>query len=199
MGCDPGTGENNYSCGQFLSRTRLDIPIVYHTSEMAVTMTNEINPLLEKIYDITGIEPVVAYERGNGGVFELTRLSGLNRNRKYRIFQMPEYGKVDSDDESGKIGWDTNAATRPKMLSDLKDAVDGRLFEIYDKITIEEMFSFIVTQTGNLYKAKAEKGSLDDTVMALAIAWQMHLILPMVSNQDFIGKQFERSRNSART
>lgn len=69
--------------------------------------------------------------------------------------------------------WDTNTATRPKMLADLKEAIDKRLIKIYDKRTINEMFSFIVVQTSTAWKAQAEKGANDDLVMALAIAWQL--------------------------
>ena len=169
VGCDPGTGENNYSCCQFISRKRLDVPLVYHTSEMATTMTNDLHPILSQIYSITGVRPIVAYERGNGGVFELTRLSELNRDMKYEIFTMP--------DKKDKLGWDTNVSSRPKMLSELKTAIDKQLLNVYDKITIEEMFSFIITDTG---KAKAEKTAVDDAVMALAIAWQVHLISPLI-------------------
>jgi len=198
VGCDPGTGERNYSCAQFLSRTRLDVPIVYHTKEMAVQMTNDIQPVLEKIFDVTKYKAMVAYERGNGGMFEMGRLAGLNREGKYDIFEMPMLGKREESDTK-KLGWETSSATRPKMLADLKDAIDGQLFNVYDKPTIEEMFSFIITQRGQLYKAKAEKGALDDTVMALAIAWQLHILLPMQTQNPATGTQFQRRRKTART
>ena len=85
---------------------------------------------------------------------------------------MPTYGSVDNP-EAKKLGWDTNTATRPKMLSELKEAIDKRLIKLYDGRTINEMFSFIVVQTSTAWKAQAEKGANDDLVMALAIAWQL--------------------------
>ena len=127
---------------------------------------------LERIYDITDVPPLIAYERNNGGVFEMERLAALNKMNKYTIFTMPTYGSVDNP-EAKKLGWDMNTATRPKMLSELKEAIDKRLIKLYDGRTINEMFSFIVVQTSTAWKAQAEKGANDDLVMALAIAWQL--------------------------
>ena len=186
IGCDPGTGEKNYSCAQFFSRTNLDVPIVWHSSEMAVTMTNELCPILNKIMDITGIKPVIAYERGNGGSFELERLAGMNFDSKYEIFKMKRMGLDNGGDDTHRLGWDTNGATRPKMLAELKTAIDNKLFRVYDKPTIEEMFSFVITQSSNSYKAKAEKGALDDSVMALAIAWQLHQLVPLQEREVYV-------------
>jgi len=160
-----------------LSVTKLDVPMVYHSPKLATEMTNEVFPVLEKIQQITGINPTIAYERQNGGVFEMDRLSSLNRLNKFTIFKMPRYGDVHHQSEV-KLGWDTNTATRPKMLADLKEAVDKNLITIYDRPTIEEMFSFIIVKTTMSEKAMAESGAHDDLVMSLAIAWQLYQMTP---------------------
>jgi hypothetical protein len=136
-------------------------------------MTPILQEELERIYDVTQVTPVIAYERNNGGVFELERLAMLNRAGKYKIFNMPQYGSVQNN-QPNKIGWDTNTATRPKMLADLKECIDGHLIKLYDKRTVEEMFGFIVVQTTTTWKAQAEQGGHDDLVMSLAIAWQLY-------------------------
>lgn len=173
VGVDTSTGVNDYCSAQFLSQKNLDIPLVFHSKVLATEMTNQLFPVLEKIYDTTGIAPVIAYERNNGGVFELERLSMINRNNKYRIYLTKNVGNVDNPDEK-KIGWDTNGATRPHMLASLKEAVDTHLIKIYDKPTINEMFSFIIAKTSATQKAQAEVGAHDDLIMALAIAWQLY-------------------------
>jgi hypothetical protein len=77
--------------------------------------------------------------------------------------------------QNNKLGHDTNSATRPTMLAHLKDAIDNMLINIYDKMTIEEMFSFVVKLTpGGNWKAEAEVGAHDDLIMSLAGAWQMY-------------------------
>lgn len=170
---DTSAGGLDYSACQFLSKTRIDVPIVYHTKKLATEMTNEIFPALERLYDVTGIKPTVAYENNAGGIFELERLATLNRLSKFNIFKMPNVGHVDNP-ESNKLGWSTNSATRPKMLADLKDAIDHKVLTVYDKPTINEMFSFIVSQTSSSWKAQAEQGAHDDLIMSLAGAWQLY-------------------------
>lgn len=172
VGVDTAAGGLDYCATQFLSKTKLDVPIVYHAKTLATEMTPVVFSELERIYDVTGVPPTVAYERNNGGVFELERLASLNRLNKFRIFNMMTYGAIDNPDKR-KIGWDTNSATRPKMLADLKEAIDKRLIKLYDKRTVDEMLSFIVVETSTAWKAQAEKGTHDDLVMALAIAWQL--------------------------
>jgi hypothetical protein len=173
ISADTAAGGEDYCAAQFLSKTKLDVPLVYHSPILATQMTIELLPVLNKIKDMTGIKPVVAYERQNGGLFEMERLALLNRENKFNVFKMPNFGSIDPT-EPTKYGWDTNTATRPKMLSDLKEAVDKSLLKVYDKSTIEEMFSFIISKTSVSWKAQAEQNAHDDLVMSLAIAWQLY-------------------------
>lgn len=170
---DTSAGMGDYCAVQFLSKTKLDIPMVYHSKVLATEMTNALHPVLEKISDTTGIKPIIAYERNNGGVFELERLAALNRLGKYRIYKMMTYGSIENPEVS-KLGWDTNTATRPKMLAEWKEAIDKHLIAIYDKPTIEEHFSFILSQTSTSVKAKAESNAHDDLVMSCAGAYQLY-------------------------
>ena len=173
VAADTSSGLGDYCAAQFISKTKIDVPLVYHSKTIATEMTNILYPALEKIYDITGIKPVVAYERNAGGTFEIDRLASMNRLGKYTLFKMPTMGQVNQSDPV-KYGWDTNTATRPAMLSQLKDAIDNKLLMVYDKPTIEEMYSFIVARTTATVKAQAEAGTHDDLVMSLAIAWQLY-------------------------
>jgi hypothetical protein len=172
---DTSSGGLDYTAAQFLSKTKIDVPLVYHSKVTTADFIPKLANILEKVYDATGIKPVVAIERQNGGSFLVDRLAGINLKSKYEIFKMPSYGRVDPP-ESVRLGWDTNSATRPKMLQDLKDAIDKRVLTIYDKATINEMYSFVVVQTSSSWKAQAEKNAHDDLIMALAIAWQMYQI-----------------------
>lgn len=175
VGCDTAAGGTDYCTAQILSKTKLDVPAVYHAKTIATEMTPLIHTELEKIFDETGQQPVVAFERNNGGVYELERLAKLNRNGKYRIYtEKRNVGSSNTTSDTVKLGWTTSSATRPAMLSMLKEAVDNRLVRIYDKPTINEMFSFIVSQTSSSWKAQAEQGAHDDLIMALAIAWQLY-------------------------
>jgi len=174
IGCDTASGGLDFSTAQFLSKTKLDVPIVYRSKKTTSYMTDELLPILNDIHDKTGIPPVIAYERNNGGSFELERLSRLNRLNKFKLYVQP-VGQGDFyPGTPRKYGWTTSSATRPVMLQDLKEAVDNVLIRIYDRETINEMFAFIVNQVSTGWRAQAEKGSHDDLIMSLAIAWQLY-------------------------
>jgi len=167
VGVDTSMGLNDYCVGIFLSKDKMDIPIIYQEKVVANEMTPKIFNALEKIYSKTNVPPIVAYERNNGGVFEMERLSAMNQLNRFRVFEMP------SQSGTPKLGWDTTSATRPKMLAELKEAIDKQLIVINDKAMIEEMFSFVLIQTSTAWKAQAERGAHDDLIMATAIAWQL--------------------------
>jgi len=172
---DTAWGGTDYCATQFLSKTRLDVPVVYHSRVLASEMTPQIHNELERIYDETQVKPVVAFERNNGGVAEMERLATLNRNGKYRIYvEKRNVGTTESTENTVKLGYTTSSATRPTMLSMLKEAIDSRLINIYDRPTVNEMFSFIISQTSNSWKAQAEQGAHDDLIMSLAGAWQLY-------------------------
>lgn len=175
VGVDTSWGGTDYCAAQFLCKTSLDVPTVFHSKQLATEMTPQIHLELERIYDETKVKPVVAFERNNGGVAEIERLATLNRNDKYRIYtEKTGVGSTESTAESTRLGWTTSSATRPTMLSMLKEAIDNQLIRIYDKPTINEMFSFIISQTSTSWKAQAEQGAHDDLIMSLAIAWQLY-------------------------
>lgn len=168
VGCDTSYGANDYCVGQFYSLSKFDFPLVYRAKVAAPKMTDTLFPALEWLADFTGYKPVVGYERQNGGAFEMERLEQVNRLKKYSVFLMPQYG-VQNATNTERMGWDTNSATRPDMLSNLQGLIDNKAIKIYDEATIKELFSFIVKDG----RAEAEKTAHDDCVMSLAIALKM--------------------------
>lgn len=167
--CAQGGIDANF--GQFLSKSRVDVPLVFERNCVAAEMTPLIHEALEWIYARTGVEPVVAFERQMGGVSAMSQLQTLNRNGHYRLYQRRKLGTVDGEVLTDVIGWDTNPQTRPQMLGDLKQAIDNKLIHLYDKTTINELGKFIINKKG---RAEAAANCHDDSVMSLAIAWQMY-------------------------
>ena len=172
---DTSAGAGDYCAAQFLSKGTLDIPIVYHSKQTVTDMTPLIKDELERIYSVTKVRPVVAFERNAGGGYELERLAALNRDGNYLMYQMKgNVGTTKTTENTVKLGYDTNSATRPIMLTMLKEAIDKKLIRIYDKETVREMFKFINVQTSSSWKAQAERGAHDDLIMSLAGVWQMY-------------------------
>lgn len=190
---DTAAGGGDFCAAHFLSKTRLDIPIVYHKKVIATEMTPILHEMLEQIFDKTGVKPVVAYERNNGGFFEMDRLNSLNRHQKYTIYREKlNQGTKYSESQGPKLGWTTSSATRPVMLQMAKEAIDNQVIKIYDRPTINEMFSFIEVQTTTMWRAQAEKNAHDDLVMALAGAWQLYQTEKPVS---FVNKRIRRKKS----
>jgi hypothetical protein len=172
---DTSWGGTDWCAIQFLSKTNLDVPVVYHSKVLATEMTPQFHLELESIYRQTGVKPVACVERNNGGVAEIERLATLNRDGMYNIYvEKSNIGTTNSTEDTVKLGWTTSSASRPTMLSMLKEAIDNKLITIYDKPTVTEMFSFIVSKTSSSWKAQAESGAHDDLIMSLAGAWQMY-------------------------
>jgi hypothetical protein len=65
----------------------------------------------------------------------------------------------------------------------LKDAIDKRLITLYDRPTINELFSFVEVKTSTSWKAQAESGAHDDLIMSLAGAWQLYQTETPQNNQ----------------
>lgn len=185
---DTSSGGLDYTAAQFLSKTKIDVPLLFHSNVTTSDFMPKLADVLNKIHDFTNIKPVVALERQNGGAFLMDRLAGINYANKYEIFKMPNFGRENAPD-AVRLGWDTTSATRPKMLQDLKDAIDKCAITIYDRKTIAEMYSFVVVQTSSSWKAQAEKNAHDDLIMSLAIVWQMYQICqtpdPIEDGSDF--------------
>lgn len=189
---DTASGGLDYTAAQFLSKTRVDVPLVYHSRTTTSDFIPTLSAVLNSIYDTTKIKSVVALERQNGGSFLIDRLAGINYANKYNIFKMPTYGNIEIPD-STKLGWDTNSATRPKMLQDLKDAIDKKVIRIYDESTVSELYSFIIAQTSSSWKAQAERGAHDDLIMSLAIALQMYQICePEITSAHYVKNNFDK-------
>lgn len=168
-----GEGSDS-NAGQFLSKQKLDIPLVLSYEGSIVDVTPQMKIALEWIHDVTGLAPVVAYETNNGGGYELERLSRLNTLNKYRIYY--QY-KLDAEGHlvrTDKMGWNTNSATRPVMLTGVEELVNNNLVVIYHRPTITEMFSFVKKKTPGGWKVEAETGSHDDQIMSLAGDWQLY-------------------------
>ncbi len=107
VGVDCSMGLHDNCVAQFLSKGELDIPIVFRSKCIASEMTNKLFPILDEIADKTRRKPLVAFERNNGGIFEMERLAHLNRGNKFKIFQMKKHGEADNDEpETVKLGWD---------------------------------------------------------------------------------------------
>jgi hypothetical protein len=98
---------------------------------------------------------LLAVERNNHGHAVLEAIRTL------------EYAPVYKHDD-GKLGWLTNAVTRPVMIDALEDAHRGGIWTSPDPTVLGQMRKFVINDNG---KAEAARGEHDDLVIAAAIGW----------------------------
>ena len=87
------------------------------------------------------------------------------------VYQETVYDKV-TDTETTHVGFMTSERSKPLIVGEMRAHLRDHEIEIYDRITLEEMRSFIVTQTGRM---EADKGKHDDHVLAVALANHINL------------------------
>lgn len=110
----------------------------------------------------------MAVESNSHGILTCVR---LGKDFAYPDFYCETiYDKV-SESETTRLGFTTNVKTKPLVIDELRAAIRESEITIVDRVTLEEMRSFIVTETGSM---EAEKGCHDDCVMSLAIANHIH-------------------------
>jgi hypothetical protein len=71
-----------------------------------------------------------------------------------------------TDRETTYVGFLTTEKSKPLIINKLRSNLRQDEITIYDRVTLDEMQSFIVTEKGSM---EAEKGCHDDSVMALAL------------------------------
>jgi hypothetical protein len=157
--------DSNYV--QFLSKTQMDFPLVLQMPGVSAEATPYIRQALEWIYNQTGVKPVFAFERQNGGASEMHNLNQTNQQGKYKLYAP----KTEEGDSKDKLGWDTTNVTRPNMLGEWLTAFNSGLFKIYDKDTIDQHQTFIVNKNG---RPEADVNTHDDAVMSCAGAYQLY-------------------------
>lgn len=81
----------------------------------------------------------------------------------------PGSGKV----RQGRAGWQTDAKSRPRLLSDFERGVRLGQIDIHDLLLLDEMLSFRLQDSG---KFEADPGRHDDSIIKWAIAWQMTMV-----------------------
>jgi hypothetical protein len=109
-------------------------------------------------------EALLVPERNNHGLVTCVAL----RDRDYpNLYLDVAEGTIEPDNETIQLGIFTSEKTKPLLIDTLRALDRDREIEINDTTTLEEMLSYVVTESG---KMQAEEGSHDDCVMALALA-----------------------------
>lgn len=106
----------------------------------------------------------IIVEANNHGILTVTRLF---KDLRYPNVYSDEVHNQETDQVTKRLGFQTNVSTKPLIIDKLRAEIRKDHVAVYDFTTLDEMRTFIVTQSGRM---EADKGKHDDTVMALALA-----------------------------
>lgn len=95
-------------------------------------------------------------------------------------------------EKSRKLGWETNAFTRPLMLDELEEAMRKGHLAVNDLAFLNECRTFVDNGSG---KYEASPGNLDDRIFAWAIAWQMRKV-PTGKVEAYGSREFQGPRGT---
>ena len=81
------------------------------------------------------------------------------------LFNILEYENIWTDDK-GEMGFQTNNKNREILLAELEEALRTKMLQINSKRTVDELLTFIFTETGRI---EADSGKHDDLIFALSL------------------------------
>lgn len=110
---------------------------------------------------------LLAVESNSLGIATLNRLKQMNYVNLY--YQTKAATLL--DDEGGKPGFRTTVGTKPMIIGNLKRAVEEADLYIPSNIIVQELRTYVSADNGS---TSALAGNFDDTVMALAIAFEAY-------------------------
>jgi len=110
---------------------------------------------------------LLAVESNSLGIATLNRLKQMNYVNLY--YQTKAATLL--NDEGSKPGFRTTISTKPMIIGNLKRAIEEHDIEIHSDIIVSELRTYVSADNGS---TSALAGNYDDTVMALAIAFEAY-------------------------
>jgi len=129
---------------------------------------------------------LLAVESNSLGIATLNRLKQMNYVNLYYQTKAATL----ANEEGSKPGFRTTISTKPMIIGNLKRAIEEHDIDISSDIIISELRTYVSAENGS---TNALAGNYDDTVMALAIAFEAYrthqhrLTNDLVSWKDKIG------------
>jgi len=110
---------------------------------------------------------LLAVESNSLGIATLNRLKQMNYVNLY--YQTKAASLL--EEEGGKPGFRTTVSTKPMIIGNLKRAIEEDDLGIFSDIIVQELRTYVSADNGS---TNAMAGNFDDTVMALAIAFEAY-------------------------
>ena len=163
IGADVAEGliDGDYSVGIVGSQEDMKVDAMFH-GHIDPDLFGEELVKLAKFYN----QAYVGVEANNHG---LTTLKSIQKKDYYNIYFSKVHDQI-TDKLTQKIGWYTNAKTKPLMIDKLAEFIREEYIGIKSKLIVRELLTYVIDDKGS---TNAQEGCHDDTVMALAIWLQV--------------------------
>ena len=162
IGVDTASGSPNgdYSAITVIDVTNKNKPLLCATFYDRLTL-KDFSEVLKRA--LTKWEGMVVIERNSYG---LTIIEELRQSGYPYLYRETKWDKF-SNKFVDKIGFYTNAQSRPLLIARLTDYINSNKLQVVDERLRYEIMNFIYKPTG---KAEAEKGFQDDLIFATGLA-----------------------------
>lgn len=161
MAVDPSEGSEDPSSVQVISS--LGEQVAKFNGKIPIFALGEKVKFLYKKYN----KPRIIPEINAAGQALLLQIRDLN------IYKRKTYDEK-IDQETEKLGWRTTNQSKEALISHFVSLLREKFVKIYDKQTIEEMKTFVWSDTAREKGAAAQKGFHDDDIMAIMLAfWEI--------------------------
>lgn len=160
IGVDVGMGvRRDFSVACVLDENREQVA-VWRSDRINEDRLGSIVAALGRYYN----DALICCERNGPGILTCRV---LHKDEAYtNVFQETVYDKA-WDIETERVGFTTNQKSKSLVIGELRAEIRDRTIKVHDYPTIQELRTYIVTDTGKL---EADATNHDDCVIALALA-----------------------------
>ncbi len=109
---------------------------------------------------------LLGVESNSMGIATLNRLKEMEY---INLYYQTRIANIDNE-ESLRLGWRTTTATKPPLISFLKNAIENGDIDLASRIIVDEATCYVVLENG---QTGASGNNCDDTIMSTAIALEL--------------------------
>ncbi len=125
-------------------------------------------------------QPLIIPEVNASGI---ALLEGIKDLKCYEREEIGYYSKLHSTKEK-RLGWKTSHQSKQALIANFQDLLRKKFPVVYDESTIEELKTFVWSDSAKEKGAGAQRGFHDDDVMSTLLAfWGLNPTIPIVPKQ----------------
>jgi len=163
IGADVSLGVGQDYSAAIVLNVKREVVAVYRDNHVDPAMFGRDLFYLGRYYN----NALLAVESNSMGISTLQKLKEMKYVNLYYQTQIANL----TDEDGVRLGFRTTSASKPAIISNLKNWIDNDEIAIWSSDVVGELRDYVSDDKG---KTNASRGSTDDTVMSLAIAAEVY-------------------------